>query len=169
MPVNFRERKTITGKRFLLTWNSTIVSHPIFISLDFSFREKIVCPTKSIIKTSFPVLFHSYIYHPNKDELLAEKIRALITRKTGRDIYDIWFLLNQGAKIDQNLVLKKLKYYRIDQFDLSTLKKAASRITKNEFVKDLRPFVSPSQRKKLASFYNYLIDFLNQYSNPQTQ
>src|SRR6266498_693453 len=39
--VTFKERKTITGKRFLITAEPSILSYKIFINLDFSFREKI--------------------------------------------------------------------------------------------------------------------------------
>ncbi len=160
VPVKFKERKTLTGKKFLLTWQSKIVSYPIFISLDFSFREKIIYKTKSIIKTDFPVLFYSYIYHPTKKELLAEKVRALLTRKAGRDLYDIWFLLSQKAEVDQDLILQKLKYYQINKFKPGEIKKAAKQIGKDNFILDLKPFVSLPERKKLASFYDYLIDSL---------
>jgi len=43
------------------------------------------------------------------DELLAEKVRAVMTREKPRDVYDVWFLLKKGIKIDPNLVDKKLR------------------------------------------------------------
>jgi len=45
------------------------------------------------------------------DELLAEKVRAVLTRDKPRDIYDVWFLLNTGVRLDQDLTNKKLKAY----------------------------------------------------------
>ena len=84
-----------------------------FINLDFSFREKVIRPQKSILNTPFPVLFTSYVFHLSKEELLAEKIRALLTRKKGRDLYDIWFLLTQGAVLEKELVENKVAYYHL--------------------------------------------------------
>lgn len=40
---------------------------------------------------------------------MAEKIRAFLTRAKGRDLYDLWFLLEKGVKIDPLLVDKKLE------------------------------------------------------------
>ena len=45
------------------------------------------------------------------DELLAEKMRALLTRNKARDVYDVWFLLNKGAHLNIKDVNKKLKLY----------------------------------------------------------
>ena len=44
-----------------------------------------------------------------KKELLAEKLRALSTRSKPRDLYDVWFLLNQNTETDKNLFEKKMK------------------------------------------------------------
>jgi len=45
------------------------------------------------------------------DELLAEKVRAIMTRDKPRDVYDAWFLLRKGTKPDLLLINKKLKIY----------------------------------------------------------
>lgn len=45
------------------------------------------------------------------DELLAEKMRALLTRDKARDVYDVWFLLNKGVYLNIKYVNKKLKLY----------------------------------------------------------
>lgn len=43
-----------------------------------------------------------------KEEALAEKLRALSTRDRPRDLYDIWFLLNQNTKIKKDIFEKKM-------------------------------------------------------------
>ena len=43
------------------------------------------------------------------DELLAEKVRAVMTRDKPRDVYDVWLLLRNGVKLDKGLVEKKLR------------------------------------------------------------
>jgi len=159
--IDFRERKTIAGKRFLLTANPALFSYESFINLDFSFREKILEPEKSIIKTDYPVLFTSYIYNLSKKEIFAEKIRALLTRKTveGRDIYDIWYLLNQGVKVDNALINKKLKYYDL-KLDKNGVLKRVESFSKKDFILDLRPFVAIGERDRLGDFFDYVKKYL---------
>jgi len=158
-PVSFRGKKTITGKKYLLSYSPNLVNFLVFINLDFSFREKIIYKTKSVIRTDFPVIFKSYIYHPEKKELLAEKIRAFLTRGAGRDIYDLWYLLSQGVEVDKELVIEKLKYYQIDQFNLNDILKKLEKFSKKDFIRDLKPFVNFSEREKLGKFFDYIIDF----------
>ncbi|MFB6133327.1 MAG: nucleotidyl transferase AbiEii/AbiGii toxin family protein [Halanaeroarchaeum sp.] len=44
-------------------------------------------------------------------EILAEKLRALVTRREPRDLYDIYHLLHTSVDIDPALVQEKLEYY----------------------------------------------------------
>jgi len=68
----------------LLKAKPAVLPYETFVNLDFSFREKIIFPQKSIIKTDYPILFTSYVYHLSKDEIFAEKIRALLTKRQGK-------------------------------------------------------------------------------------
>jgi len=43
----------------------------------------------------------------DKEEMLVEKVIALIERKKGRDLYDVWFMLKKGVEIDRGLFDKK--------------------------------------------------------------
>lgn len=45
------------------------------------------------------------------EEIAAEKIRGIMTREKPRDVYDLWFLIKRGTKIDIFLVDRKLKLY----------------------------------------------------------
>lgn len=44
-----------------------------------------------------------------KEEIFAEKLRALGTRIKGRDLYDVWFLLKQDVSTDKELFEKKMR------------------------------------------------------------
>lgn len=158
--VEFREKKTIAGKRFLLKAMPVVLPYETFVNLDFSFREKIIFPQKSIIETDYPIIFTSYVWHLSKDEIFAEKIRALLTRAKGRDFYDLWYLLTQGAKMDKNLVKKKLKYYHLENIKKDEILKKIEGLSLKEFILDVRPFVSFVQRDKLSEFFNYIKDYL---------
>lgn len=44
-----------------------------------------------------------------KEEVLAEKLRALSSRSKGRDLYDVWFLLKQDISLNKELFLDKME------------------------------------------------------------
>jgi len=158
--VEFKERKTIAGRRFLLTGAPEALKHETFINLDFSFREKVLTPEKSILETDFPVLFTSFVHHLSKEEIFAEKIRAVITRRKGRDLYDLWYLLNRGVAIDSRLIKEKLKYYRLEKVHKGDILKRVNEFSEKDFVLDLRPFLPLNERERLKEFFVYLKDYL---------
>lgn len=46
-------------------------------------------------------------------EIMAEKIRALVSRNAPRDLYDVWILLQKKVKLDRELIFEKFKEERI--------------------------------------------------------
>jgi len=161
--ISFKQRKTPAGKRFLLSAilpDSTLKS---FINLDFSFREKVFEPQSSFIKSEYPVLFTSQVAHMSKNEMIAEKIRAIMHRRKGRDIYDLWYLSAQNAKLDLNLIAKKFKYYG-EKFATKELIERVEGFAKADFINDLKPFVQIQERDKLGELFVYVIGFLKHIS-----
>lgn len=157
----FKEKKSIFGKTFLLTYKNDLVESDVFIKLDFSFREKVLDQKLKIIKTDFPILFTNYINCLSMEEILAEKIRTILMRKKGRDYYDLWYLLSQNTEFNYNFVEKKLKIYDFSlENKKSDLKNKILSFKKKDFVLDLRPFVPISQREKLGDFFEYVKDFI---------
>ena len=56
-------------------------------------------------------------------EIMAEKIRAILTRNSARDIYDLWFLTQKKTKTHISLINSKLEYYK-KVFDLKEFKES---------------------------------------------
>lgn len=92
--------------------------------VDFSFRENVLL--QPVIKSigrfmeetpAFDVLVM------DEREILAEKVRAIMTRAKARDVYDVWFLLDKGVPFDLGLTRKKLEYYE-EKWSLSRLERA---------------------------------------------
>lgn len=162
---SFKERKTITGKRFLLTANRDVLPYATFINLDFSFREKVLRPEKSTFDTPYPVIFTSFIYHLSREEIYAEKIRALLTRQKGRDLFDLWFLSSQGVLINNDLVKEKLKYYKRIDFTNKEILNIIENFSEKEFETDMRPFIPIDERNKLKQRFEYIQTYLvNKFS-----
>jgi len=81
--------------------------------LSFDFRENDVFrePLKKIIRPVYKDLPRYFLIALNEEEILAEKIRAVLTRFKARDIYDLNELLLNNVKIDMGLVNMKLSSY----------------------------------------------------------
>jgi len=160
--LSFKERKTIAGKRYQLNTTNLPSYPPVFINLDFSFREKVQRPQSSIIETPLPIVFTEFVFHESKEEVFAEKIRAVMTRKKGRDLYDLWYLSTLGVKPDMRLVTDKLTYYHLSPISTLEILARCQAFPQNAFLQDVRPFVPIPERTKLLEFYTYIQTYLKQ-------
>jgi len=84
------------------------------IEVDISLRERVLLPPAAI---STARIAHPYGLLPvvvarlSPAELLAEKVRALVMRGAGRDLYDVYWLLQRGVELDAGLFREKMEYY----------------------------------------------------------
>lgn len=157
----FKERKSVSGRTFLLTCKDNPSGADVFVKFDFSFREKITAPRMKFLETSFPVLMTHYVWCLSLEEILAEKIRAIMCRDKGRDYYDLWYILNQSVKLDWELLRQKLDFYKIFLSpDCAELKNKIQQIEPAEFILDIRPFTPVDQREKLGGFLTYIKDYI---------
>lgn len=82
------------------------------IVLEISLREEVRLQANPVgIRPAYSDLPDYVAVVMAQDEILAEKVRAILTRNKPRDVYDAGFLLKKGAKADSALVNEKLKYY----------------------------------------------------------
>jgi predicted nucleotidyltransferase component of viral defense system len=72
------------------------------------------------------------------EEILAEKIHALIKRNNARDLYDLFFLL-RFVEPNKELIQKKLKIFRME-FDKELIKRKIEEI-KPKWEAELKPFL----------------------------
>lgn len=157
--ISFKERETLTGKRFLLSATLPDSTLKSFINLDFSFREQVFEIENSHLKPEYPILFRSEISHMSKNEIISEKIRAIMHRQKGRDIYDLWYLLANNAKLNLQLIAEKFKYHHETYIPAELLKRIED-FPRIDFIKDLLPFVQFKERDKLDELFTYIIAFL---------
>lgn len=82
------------------------------ISLNISHRERLALPyVNSFFVSMYSDMPAFNVAVMDEKEILAEKIRAILTRDKPRDVYDLWFLLKKGIEVDYSLIDKKLKIY----------------------------------------------------------
>lgn len=156
----FKPKKTITGLRYMMEIHMPVVAFTIYMNLDFSFREFNLTHDKAIIETPFPVTTNSIIHHMGKDEIVSEKVRAILTRHKGRDIYDLWYLLSKEAQLNEDWIKQKFAYYGDKDLKLSDLVGRIKDFPVNDFIEDLRPFVSIAERDQLEGRYPIMQDYL---------
>lgn len=95
-----------------------------FIPLNISKKEKsILEPIKKNISSMYKEIPNFDVFVMQEKEILAEKVRAILTREKPRDIYDLWFLLNNNVEINFELIDKKLKLYGL-KFNINNFKNA---------------------------------------------
>ncbi len=67
-------------------------------------------PEWKIVKSEYPETEENFlVLMISLEELLVEKVIALVKRKKGRDLYDLWFLFNADIKLDKKLLENKTK------------------------------------------------------------
>jgi len=65
-------------------------------------------PEWQLVKSEYPETPENFLVKAmNEEELLAEKLHALNSRKKGRDLYDAWFLIKKGVSLNRDLLEKK--------------------------------------------------------------
>jgi predicted nucleotidyltransferase component of viral defense system len=82
------------------------------IEIDISFREDVkqeTEPTRILHPYKDTPTF--YIQCMSLEEILAEKIRAILTRQKARDVYDTEYLIARKIKLNIPLINTKLHYY----------------------------------------------------------
>ena len=79
------------------------------IQLDIGLRDPVLLePSWRRVISPYPDVPNYIVYAMRLEEIHAEKIRALLTRHKGRDLYDLW-MLNSQVHPNKKLVNKKVK------------------------------------------------------------
>ena len=85
----------------------------ITVKIDLSMREKLIMPTE--VKTFNPLYSDIMPFDAvcmNINEIMDEKVRAIITRNKARDVFDLYYMLkNYKIILDKNIINNKLSYY----------------------------------------------------------
>jgi len=158
--VSFKEEKTIAnafcGRIFQ---KLSELNFPLTIRLDFSLREKPFLTDTSYIETIFPVGPYPQVVHLKIEELLAEKVRAVLTRVRGRDVFDLYFLLSKKTPIDWKLVNKKMALYK-KTADIKKLIEAIKNFPQSEIKEDLTKFLPTTHRNLVEKIKDLTLEKL---------
>ncbi|ODS40305.1 MAG: hypothetical protein A7315_08940 [Candidatus Altiarchaeales archaeon WOR_SM1_79] len=84
------------------------------IQIDINLKSEVFFPELRRFSSLYPDIPGFSTLVMKEKEILAEKIRAIMTRTRARDVYDLCFLLKKGTETDPVLIREKLKYYNIE-------------------------------------------------------
>jgi len=139
-----------TGIRFRVRYALPHFKYPLTIRLDFTETKKAVGVVVSPLVSKFPISVFPLVSRLAETEILAEKIQALTSRHKGRDLFDVWFLLEKGVNppkvnFDKKNLIKKIKAFPQAELD-----------------RDLVRFLPKPQRKITGMLKEKLIERLGQ-------
>lgn len=152
-------KKTI---RFRIKYQTQDFKYPLIIRADFNKEEPYSSIVVSPLLTKFPLALFPLISHLSAEEILAEKVRALLTRGKGRDFFDLWFLVKKGVKIDLSLIEKKTREVK-RSFDQAFLLKKIENYPLKKIRLDLAKFLPESQRGITEVLKEELLKALKEY------
>jgi predicted nucleotidyltransferase component of viral defense system len=124
-------------------------SHYLAIRLEFSQREKPLTHEVSMIETRFPLVSYPLVVHLDAEELLAEKVRAILIRGKGRDFFDLWYLLSKGTAVRNDYIREKMKWYR-KSYVPQDLVRAVKKANEKNLWDDLARFLPKPYRPEIA-------------------
>ena len=109
------------------------------VRVDLNRRAEQVEVQRELVSPEYDDLRPFVIPAMSKAHMLAEKVRALLTRGKPRDLYDYWLLTQQEVRVDIPLVNQKLALY--DMTYHPTLFAQALEKIQPEWERDLRPLL----------------------------
>lgn len=143
-----------------LRYNDSEHKHPVNVHLEISLREKPLTKKETVLETLFPVSPNPIIVHFSKEEILAEKTRALMTRAQGRDLFDIWYLLSKDTGFDLKLINKKMELHD-KKITLEDVLDKIKSFKEEKIETDLNKYLPSTHRKISTQIKEMLLDKLN--------
>ncbi len=154
--IEFKYLNSLAGLQGKFYQSIEVATQRLTVKTDFSFRSRVKNVNQTVIETSFPVVSFSLLQVMAKKEILSEKIGAILTRSRGRDIYDLWWLLNNQVKYDQALISEKLKPLGV-KYDKKKIINKIKKYPKNKLFHELNKFLPLNDRKILPKLSDLLI------------
>ena len=110
------------------------------IKIDVSLRQESTEFNTKIIEPEYPDIPAFPLTVVTLKAAMSGKMRALLVRAKPRDLFDVWFLLEKGVKINTNDLNDKLKLYDL-KYSKTFLKKQIKSVSAQEWEYQLQPLL----------------------------
>ena len=116
-------------------------NHPNSVGIDLSLRGDIQQKPRSFKAVhSYSAIPAFNITSMTIEEIMAEKVRAVVHSRAPRHLYDLNYLLTKQIPLNPKMVRDKMALYGED-FDIEKFRKSADKM-KEDWIPDLRSFLS---------------------------
>ena len=107
-----------TANMFFVKFGFWLSVHPreIVISLEILVKEKCGKVNTAMLYSPYPDVPPIEAIIPSKEEMLIDKVLAILLRNKPRDVHDLYQLLNLGAVVDKKTLLKKIPKFNKELF-----------------------------------------------------
>ena len=147
------------GVRYRIKYKTPDFKFPFVIRLDISSGKRFSPTETTPIISQFPIVNFPIVVHLSQKEIFAEKIRALLGRSKGKDIYDAWYLFGKEIVFDQKLIEEKMKEVG-KIYNKETLLKKIKNFSDKQISQDLAQFLPLSQKKVIPMIKIKLSEFI---------
>ncbi len=110
------------------------------VRVDTNLRAEEVAVERRLVSPEYDDIVPFIMTALTVDHLFAEKVRALLFRGKARDLYDLWFLVEQGQSVDLPLINSKFALYETS-FELGRIQQQVEAL-KESWERDLRPLLA---------------------------
>jgi len=110
------------------------------VRVDTNLRPEKVATERRLVSAEYDDVVPFLLTALTVEHLFAEKVRALLIRGKARDLYDLWFLLEQGVDVDLDLINAKLALYET-AFTVGRFQRQVEAL-QDSWQRDLRPLLA---------------------------
>ena len=110
------------------------------VRVDTNLRPEEAATERRLVSSEYDDIVPFILTALTVEQLFAEKVRALLIRGKARDLYDLWFLIEQGHGVDLALINTKLALYETT-FKLGRFQEQVDALHDN-WERDLRPLLA---------------------------
>ncbi len=109
------------------------------VRVDTNLRPEEVATERRLVSSEYDDVAPFILTALTVEHIFAEKVRALLIRGKARDLYDLWFLIEQGQRVDLALISTKLALYETT-FELGQFQQQVDAL-RDSWERDLRPLL----------------------------
>jgi predicted nucleotidyltransferase component of viral defense system len=160
MAVARNEWKSAVGYSFDLSFQGPLYDgrdrSKGMVRVDTNLRPEKVAVERRLVSSEYDDVVPFILTTLTVEHIFAEKVRALLIRGKARDLYDLWFLIEQGQTVDLALINTKLALYEAT-FESGRFQQQVEAL-KDSWERDLRPLLaqapefSAAQKRVLSAF-----------------
>jgi predicted nucleotidyltransferase component of viral defense system len=118
------------------------------LRIDVNLRKEMVAVERRLVSSEYDDVMPFLVTVLTAAHILTEKTRALLVRGKARDLYDLWFMVEQGVHVDLDIIDAKLALYQTT-FEMAAFMQKVDGL-ESTWESDLRPLLGQMPEFSMA-------------------